>query len=411
MKQMTSRERVLTALRHQEPDRVPLDLGGMRSTGMHAVAYNRLKKYLGIETGATQVYDVWQQLALTEEALMRRFGIDVIPLNHLKVAFGLSNASWKAYTLPDGSQGLISSEYEPRVTPDGAKELLDASGVPLARMPADGFWFDQVYNPLCDAVSMADIAAYDWGAHVFTKEDLDYLTRESRRLHRDTEYAVVAHFGGSIFEWSQLMRGYANAMADLAGNTRLAAYLLDRMTEVHMENLRLFLDAVGDHIDVIVMGDDLGMQSGPWISPRTYRDLLKPRHSKMYQYVKERCPHIFVFLHSCGSIYSLLPDLIDAGVDIINPVQVSAKDMDPVRLKQEFGDRLTFWGGGVDTQTVLPKGTPTEVRKQVKERMAIFGPGGGFIFCQVHNVQSEVPPENVLAMLEAAAEFRDYPLA
>jgi uroporphyrinogen decarboxylase len=202
------------------------------------------------------------------------------------------------------------------------------------------------------------------------------------------------------------MRGYANAMADLAGNKRLASYLLDRMTEVHMENLRRYLDACGQYLQVIVMGDDMGMQSGPWISRRTYQEMIKPRHSKMYHFIKERCPHVYVFLHSCGSIYSLLPDLIDAGVDIVNPVQTTARDMDPVRLKQEFGKHLTFWGGGLDTQQILPRGTHEQIRRQVEERMRVLGPGGGFVFCQIHNVQADVPPENVVALFDAVAEYR-----
>ena len=370
------------------------------------MAYNRLKNYLGITTGAAYVYDVWQQLALTEEPLMQRFGIDVIPLNQLRVAFGLSNAAWKTYTLPDGSPGLISSEYNPDILEDGSKALRDGTGTIFARMPAGGYWFDQVHNPLRDATTSADIDAFDWQSTLLNEEDLAYLAREGKRLHEETDYAVMAHFGASIFEWSQLMRGYANAMADMAGNKKLAAYLLDRMTEVHLENLRKFLDAVGDYIDIVVMGDDLGMQSGPWISPRAYRELFKPRHKKIYGYVHDHRPDIFVFLHSCGSIYSLLPDLIDAGVDVINPVQTSAKDMEPARLKREFGKDLSFWGGGLDTQSVLPKGTPQEIRDQVKSRIETFAPGGGYIFNQVHNVQAEVPPENVVAMFEALAEYR-----
>ena len=370
------------------------------------MAYNRLKNYLGITTGAAYVYDVWQQLALTEEPLMQRFGIDVIPLNQLRVAFGLSNAAWKTYTLPDGSPGLISSEYNPDILEDGSKALRDGTGTIFTRMPAGGYWFDQVHNPLRDATTSADIDAFDWQSTLLNEEDLAYLAREEKRLHEETDYAVMAHFGASIFEWSQLMRGYANAMADMAGNKKLAAYLLDRMTEVHLENLRKFLDAVGDYIDIVVMGDDLGMQSGPWISPRAYRELLKPRHKKIYGYVHDHRPDIFVFLHSCGSIYSLLPDLIDAGVDVINPVQTSAKDMEPARLKREFGKDLSFWGGGLDTQSVLPKGTPQEIHDQVKSRIETFAPGGGYIFNQVHNVQAEVPPENVVAMFEALAEYR-----
>jgi uroporphyrinogen decarboxylase len=404
---MTSRERVLATLRHEEPDKVPIDLGSSRATTIHGIAYNSLKKHLGISKGSTRIYDIWQQIALVEEDLLERFQIDVVPLNLMRVHFGLSNARWKPYNLPDGTGAEISSEFDAVVEPDGAKALVDGRGTVIARMPAGSYWFDHVYHPLAQAESVGDIARYDWEAALLKEDELEYLTEEGKRLFGSTSYAVHGHFGGSFFEWSQILRGYANAMMDLASDPRLIEYLLDRIMEVHLENIKRYLAAVGKYIQIIYVADDLGTQTGLWMSPETYRKVFKPRHKKLYRHIKDNSD-CSIFLHSCGAIYELIPDIIDVGVDIISPVQTSAKGMDPVRLKKEFGKSLTFWGAGIDTQYVLPKGTPEEIRKQVKERISIMAPGGGFVFNQVHNIQADVPPENIVAMFGAVIGNRDY---
>jgi uroporphyrinogen decarboxylase len=196
-------------------------------------------------------------------------------------------------------------------------------------------------------------------------------------------------------------------MLDIGYNNRLINHLLDRMTEIHLENLRRYFDAVDNRIQVIYVADDLGTQNNLWMSPDSYRKIFKPRHAKIYSYIKDRSD-CFIFLHSCGAIYDLIPDLIDIGVDIISPVQTSAKGMEPERLKREFGKKLTFWGAGIETQTVLPKGSPEDIRHQVKERIRILGPEGGFVFNTVHNIQPDVSPENIMAMFDALVEFRDY---
>jgi len=216
-------------------------------------------------------------------------------------------------------------------------------------------------------------------------------------------------FGGNILEYGQTLRGWEKFMMDLALNQRFAEDLMDKLVEVHLKNLEVYLQAVGDYIQIIQMGDDLGTQNAPQISPDMYRELIKPRHKNIYQYVKKHS-QLFLFLHSCGAIYELIPDLIDAGVEILNPVQTSAKNMDPEKLKIEFGDKITFWGGGVDTQHVLPEGTPDEIAAQVKERIRIFAPGGGFVFTPVHNIQANVPPENMVAAYDTVIKARNYPI-
>jgi len=243
---------------------------------------------------------------------------------------------------------------------------------------------------------------YDWP--VISDQELDLLHQRARRLYEETDYAIVGDFGGNILEWGQDLRGWDVFLMDLVRRPELASYLMDKMVEVHLQNLARYLEAVGDYIQVIMMGDDLGTQTGPQISPRAYREMIKPRHQRLYRFVKEHSS-AYVFLHSCGSIYELIPDLIEAGVEILNPVQTSAAKMDPARLKAEFGDRLTFWGGGVEGQRVLPFGTPAQVREQVRERLEVFAPGGGYVFAPIHNIQPDVPAENIVAAYDAALEF------
>jgi uroporphyrinogen decarboxylase len=404
---MNSRERVLTALRHQEPDRIPLDLGSSRATTIHGIAYNRLKKHLGITTGSTKIYDIWQQIALVEDDLVRRFEIDVVPLNLMRVHFGLSNAAWKPYTLPDGSAAMISSEFDAKTEADGTRTLYDDQGHALARLPANGYWFDHTYHALALAESKADVDRYNWEGALLRDDEIAYVANAGKDLFEKTDYAINGHFGGSFFEWFQVMRGYSQSMMDLAINRELAEYILDHFLEVHLENIKRYLDAVKGYIQVIYVADDLGTQTGLWMSRDMYRDIFKPRHMKLYRYIKDHSD-CFIFMHSCGAISEMIPDLIDVGVDIISPVQTSAAGMDPRKLKREFGSRMTFWGGGLDTQKVLQNGTPEEVRRDVKKNISIFAPGGGFVFNQIHNIQPDVPVENILAMFDSFTSSREY---
>ncbi len=397
---MTSRERVLTTLRHEEPDRVPIDLGAMPSTGIMAIAYNRLKKFLGIRTGETRVYDVGQQLAEPELWLLERFHVDVVDLTN---TFGENNDAWREWTLPDGSTGLVPKEWYP--VRRGKAWVLNDGVRDVAKMPEDGLYFDQIYWPLKDASTAREIEAYPWP---FLKDErLRALEEKAKRLSEETDFAIMANFGGSILEWGQGLRGWEDFMVDLALRNSFVLDLMDKMVEVHLKNLEGFLQAVGPFVQIIEMGDDLGTQTATQMSPDMYRELLKPRHKAIYQYVKQHSD-LYLFLHSCGSVYDLIPDLIEAGVDILNPVQTSAAKMEPRKLKEAFGDRLTFWGGGVDTQSVLPEATPEEIEAHVKERIEIFGPGGGFVFCPVHNIQANVPPENIVAAYEAAFCYGKY---
>ena len=398
---MNSRERVLTALRHQEPDRVPIDLDGMASTGIMAVAYNRLKTYLGIVGGETRVYDLSQQLAHPEPALLERFGVDVFPLTRSPMGLDPACPAWKTWTLPDDSPASVPSGFRPVQNERGDWLILDGAGRITHRMPAGGLYFDEVYHPLAAATTLAEIEAFRLPG--ISEEELAWLGREARRLHETTDKAIMGHFGGSILEAAQGLRGWDRFMMDMALNPRLAQALAQKLADYYVSELPRYLDAAGGYIQIIQMGDDLGTQRGPQMAPEMYRRMIKPYQRQVYEYVKTHSD-LPLFLHSCGSIYALIPDLIEIGVDILNPVQISAEEMDPARLKRQFGRDLVFWGGGVDTQRVLGSGTPAEVRADVRRRIADLREGGGFVFAAVHNVQPNVPPGNLVAMWDTWRE-------
>ncbi len=397
---MNHRERVTSAIRHQTPDRLPVDLGGMRSTGIMAIAYQQLKQHLGMTGGEALVFDTGQQLAYVESAVRDWMGADVLILDR-----GLTGG-WRPYTLPDGTPARIAKGF--RTVPDGqgGEYSLGRRGRRVGHRPADSLYFDGLYHPLAHAESKSDLNLYHFS--VLTEKALTELRTEAKRLYEETDYAILGSFGGSLLEGGQGLRGWDQFMLDLAGNRDFAEALLDRLLAAHLRNLELYLDAVGDYIQIIQMGGDLGTQNGPQIRPKMYYEILQPREKALWGRIHTLKPQVAVFLHSCGGIYELIPGLIDAGVDILNPVQISARGMDPARLKREFGDRLCFWGGGCDTQAVLPFASPEEVYQHTRQNIEIFKPGGGFVFCQVHNIQAGVPPENIAAMRQAVQDHWTY---
>ena len=415
---MTSRERVLCAIGHKEPDKVPIDFGGMRSTGITAVAYGNLKRYLGISAGSTDVYDVVQQLAQPEDPILDYFEADVIDLGR---AFLTADEDWKDFTLPDGSAAKIPAYTD--FEPDGSGGWLARSPdrMTIGSMPKGAFFLSQAHFPLLEwdgqdlavldklpdlmgRVTWAALPTPPWHAPL-TREHLADIRRRAKRLCETTDYAIMVGFGGNLLEWGQYLCRNDQFLMDLLENPGKAEALLDRLTELHLENLEKLLDSVEGYVQIIQMGDDLGTQLAPQISPQMYRRLFKPRHRLIFERVRRRSG-IHVFLHSCGAIAPLLPDLIEIGVEIINPVQTSAKGMEPERLKHEFGKDLTFWGGGCDTQRVLPHGTERDIDEHVRRRFDILAPGGGFVFNQVHNILPNVPPQNIVAMIEAAKTVR-----
>lgn len=413
---MTRRERVLAAIAHKEPDRVPIDQGSMRSTGIMAIAYNRLKAHLNISHPPTYLYDLVQQLAQPDPWYLERFHVDVIDVGRVFTAPG----TLQPWTLPDGSAAMAPGWFRPQ-REDGSLTIRDPCGLAIGKMPASALYIDQCHWPLSAPEGLDDfeplpehMSRVTWAAlpvapyeQPLTGERLDEIGRQARHLYETTDWAISLSVGCSLFEWSQFLFGMENLYLYMASEKRKLVHFLDRLTEVHLEALGRLLPKVRGFVQILVVGDDLGMQSGPQMSRQMYRELFLPRHRRIYQYAREQSG-AHIFLHCCGGVYPLIPDLIDAGVEILNPVQTTARNMEPERLKREFGRDLTFWGGGCDTQHVLASGTPQEVRDDVQRRLEIFMPGGGYVWNQVHNVMANVPPQNVVAMLEAAYEFGRY---
>ncbi len=406
---VTSRARVMDAVAHREPDRVPIDFGGHRSSGIMAIAYRKLKEYLGITSGDIYVYDVVQQLAIVEPPVLDRFGVDTIELGR---GFALDPADWRPWVLPDGTPCKIPAFIEP-VREDGGWAFYAPDGTQLAVQKAGSLYFEQTYFPLMDRddadfedldAAMAKVMWSAMGAPPapigFDEDGLRKLKAGAEALRASTDRAILGLFGGNLMETGQFLFWIDRFLMQLAAEPKRMHRFLDRLTEIHLANLEAYLSAVGSAIDIILFGDDLGMQSGPQISPAMYREFFFPRHRRLWQRAKALCD-AKVMLHSCGSVSAFIPDFIEAGLDILQPVQTSARDMDAVRLKREYGQDLCLWGGGCDTQHVLPRGTPDEVAADVRRRVEVLAPGGGFVFQQIHNIMADVPPENVVAMLDA----------
>lgn len=409
---MTKRERVQVAISHREPDRPPVDLGGMRSTGISAIAYGRLKRHLGITGGQTYVYDVVQQLAEPEAEILDYVQSDVVDLGRI---FLNGNEDWKDFVLPDGSPAKIPF-YANLIPDEGGWQARAEDGTVIGTMPKDAFYLNQSYFPLLDwdgrDLSVLErlpelMGKVTWSAFPtapwhkpLTVEHQAEIRRRAKYLCESTDYAIMAAFGGNLLEWGEYLCRADQFLMDIVEKPRKVEALLDRLVEIHLENLEKLLDAVEGYVQIIQMGDDLGTQLATIISPKTYRTLFKPRHRLIYERVRRRAG-LHLFLHSCGAIADILPDLIEIGVEIINPVQTSARGMEPEKLKREFGRDITFWGGGCDTQDVLPNATPAEIADHVNRRIDILGPGGGFVFSQVHNIMPNIPPDHIVAMYNA----------
>lgn len=407
---MTPRQRVRAALNHQQPDRVPIDFGGHRSSGIAAMAYPKLRAALGLPPRPTRVYDPVQQLAIVDEDVLDRFHVDTIELGR---GFALDDKDWADWELPDGTPCQMPVWALPEREP-GQWVIRSKSGRMLAKMPDGAIYFEQCYWPFLEnddfdrlpealAENMWCAVQSPPGPLVAGSDGPRVLADGACKLRQRTDRAILGLFGGNLLEIGQFLYRIDNFLMLLAGNPDRAAEFLDRLVEIHLANLEKFLAAVGPYIDVILFGDDLGMQNGPQMSRAMYRELFMPRHAKMWRRAKELAD-VKVMLHCCGGIRPLIPDLIEAGLDATNPVQISCSGMEAKQLKADFGDKLAFWGGGCDTRFILSQAKPDDIRRHVKEQVAIMSPGGGFVFQQVHNVLADVPPENIIAMLDAVNE-------
>ena len=397
---MTSRERVLKAKRHEEPDRLPIDFGGMASTGIMAIAYDRLKKHLGITNGEIRVVDMGQQLAEVEPEILSRFGVDVISSGN---SLGEAAELWKPWKLPNGVDCKIPAGVDLRPDEENGGWLIWENGMPMHRMSPSSLYFSEAIHLLAGLTTPEELQYVP--RPIIRDEELKSLEMRAKALYEHTDFAIMANFGGNILETGNSLRGFSRFMMDLAKGGAFTEDLIGGIVETQLKNLSLFLETVGNYVQIIQFGDDLGMQDRMIMSRSMYQKHIFPGHQTLFQYVHQNS-NCAVFLHSCGSIRPLIPDLIAAGVDILNPVQTSAKDMDPRQLKEEFGKQITFWGGGCDTQHVLPFATPDEIAQHVREQIEIFAPGGGYVFNQIHNIQADIKPENIVAMFDTAREFR-----
>jgi uroporphyrinogen decarboxylase len=382
---MTSRERVLTALNHRQPDRVPIDLGG-NQTGIHRIAYARLLELLGRREQIV-IMDLVQQLARPSEAVLERLHVDT------RYVWAKGAASFKGQVLKRQTNGQSWNDFT------------DEFGATWSMPDEHPYYFDLSHSPLA-GLSLEQIKHYP-----FPKGDdptrFEGLRARALELKSQTPYAVVSGISGVVYEICWYMRGLENLFTDMLRQPQVFEAIIDRTLQFWLDWFRLFLDEAGDVVDVIMIGDDLAGQDGPLFSPAIYRAVVKPRHKRLVQYLKSRT-QAKIWYHSCGSVAQYIPDLLDNGIDILNPVQLSAKGMNPARLKAAYGDRLVFWGGGIDSQRLLPRATPAVVRDAVRGSIEAFKPGGGYVFNNVHNLQPDVPPQNILAMFDAACEFGKY---
>jgi len=379
---MTSHDRVWQSLNHQEPDRVPFDLGGTGLSTIHVTAYQNLRRYLGLSPTEPCVAFTAEQLVRVDEDLAERLQTDVRPV------------------LPGAAAAF---EYVFR--DEGAYEAYtDEWGIGWRKPKDGGYYYDMYYHPLADADSLDKLRAYplpdplDGGRFATLRSQAEAAASKGKAVALADPCAGIAE----VYSW---LRGYEQYYIDLALNQEYVAYMLDRLVEWKCAFWERALKEIGDLVDIVVEADDLGGQDAPLMSPKTYRNLIQPRHKRLFSFIKAQAS-VKLFYHTCGAVRSLIPALVDAGIDILNPVQISAAGMDPRELKREFGRDLVFWGGGVDTQGVLGTATPEQVKEHVRRNIEALAPGGGFVFAAVHDIQANVPPENVMAMWEAWKTYR-----
>jgi uroporphyrinogen decarboxylase len=396
---MTSRERVLASLDHVKPDRIPIDLGGSICTSINVMAYQELKRHLGCHDTRSRVSNIVLFVPEVSEEVRQHLHVDVVALDRLEAAPGVYNSGvWKEHALPNGEMAFFPEGFEPVIREDGTWELYH-EGIKKGRLSPHSGSFVPTHFPLAGA-TMKELEGYDFSP--ISGVELEQLAMKAKALHEGTDYAIFGWLGGSVFEATHYLLGFDEAMYRLAGDVPFMVRLFERLTEQAVKNVELYTEAVGAYIHVIGFYDDFGIQTGPMISPVLFRELIKPHLKRIYGRV-HALSDARVFLHSCGSVYEFMEDLVEVGVDILNPVQTSAAHMQPEALKEAFGDRIVFWGGGCDVQRVLPLGSVEEVRRDVKSRIETLGRNGGFVFAPIHNILSGVPPENVAAMYDEAS--------
>lgn len=415
---MTSRERVLAAINHKEPDRVPIDLGATPSSGISAIAHARLIQTLGWDD-KTLIYDVVQQLAQPGDRLIERLGVDVLDIGRV---FNEKDSDWTKIKLNDNYDAYNPAWFKPEANGKGGWVNYHKDGTPIAAMPEGATFYDQTHFPWVDGypegrkameecideamdkVLWSNMVHSPWD-HAAEPDFWDQLRKRTLKLREESDKALLVVCGCNLFEWGTFLRRMDNFLMDLYIDQDNAAILMELLMERHMKTLEKVCDSVGDIVDVLRFGDDLGMDSGPFMGLDVYTDLFHDHRKKLCSYVHDNSS-MKTFLHSCGSIYQFIPSLIDEGIDIINPLQTNCLDMEPERVKAEFGDEICFWGGGMDPRVILNTGTPAQVKDEVKRRLDILNPGGGFVFNNIHNIMPDVSAENIIALFDAVQEYK-----
>jgi uroporphyrinogen decarboxylase len=397
---MTHRERIINALNHRESDRQPIDFGGTDCSSIHLIAYNKLREYIGIEPRQIRLACLSQMVVDVDEEVQNYFIGDA-------KALYFQPEKWKTWHSAWGIDVEIPVRWVPERLSDGSWVIRNVKGSIVNECPPSGKYFDPVGFLLANVEKPGEIDDYAavferWDWPVACDESIEDYTARAKSLYQSTDKAVVASWRMHYLQAGQIMRGYEQFMIDLLTDEPLTRSILDRLHAVYMSRTEKFLSHMADYTDVIFLTDDLGTQNATLISPTCYRQMIKPYWKDLIGLIKKYDKKIL--MHACGAISELIPDLIEMGVDAINPVQITASGMTPSRLKKEFGKDIAFWGGGVSTQGVLDKGSIQEIKDEVKRNVDIFAPGGGFVFTQVHNIQSDVPPENIVAAYKAVLE-------
>ena len=412
-----SRERVTATLNHKQPDRIPIDFGGTNTTGIHSSCVAALREYYGLEKRLVRVHEPYQMLGLLDDDLQDAMGIDVTTVYPQMTKFGVPIENWKSWRL-NGQEVLVPEGFKTTVDADGSILVYpqgDATAPPSGRMPRGGYFFDCIIrqNPVDDEKLNPEDNLEEF--QPVTPAGLGHFARAAEAAAA-TGRGVIASFGGTSLgdignipapglKHPKGIRDIAEWYVSICSRQDYIHQIFERQCEIAIRNLERIHAVVGDKVDAMVLcGTDFGTQSSSFCSVNTFRDLYFPYYKQVCDWIHSHT-HWKTFKHSCGAVKKFLPSFIEAGIDILNPVQCSATGMDPAQLKAEFGDRLVFWGGGVDTQHTLPFGNPEQVREQVLSRCEVFAPGGGFVFNTVHNVQAETPVKNLVAMIDAVHEF------
>jgi uroporphyrinogen decarboxylase len=400
---MNSRERILAAIAHQETDRVPLDIGGTRVTSIHPAPYGVLCRHLGMEELLPpQMMDMWQMLVWVDRGMADALGADCLPVPRLVMEFGLRLDSYRPWNLPEwtarGENMLVRmpANFQPEKQQDGSL-LLYHCGEPAACMVPGSYYFDatieasmRIEPPLLNEIILED----------FSEEELKWRRTWAETLRRETDRFLIGDFGANLGRFGS----YQEWLYHIAANPEFTLGWYEKKTAWLLKNVKRYYHAVQNNIDGIYLMEDFGTQNSMLVSPDMWRKMIKPFYKRLFSWIKDHTEWK-IFFHSCGAVRPIIPDLIELGVDMLNPIQSSALGMEPSGLKRDFGDQITFWGAGVETQDVFPHGSAEEVRQQVRERLGIFRPGGGYVFGAGHNIQCDIPAENLIAFFEAYREF------